>query len=87
MDPMATVVLGYTGAEGRFEAAMNELRLKLPGAVITRKTHASAEAQLEDSQVAALQASSDWTVRPMVYADASPPGQNFARTRSKLQQR
>ena len=84
---MATVVLSYKGPPGRFEAAMNQLRLEVPGGVLTRKTSTVVEAQLEDSQIAALHASSDWTVRPTVYADVSPPRQNLARMRSKLQQR
>lgn len=84
---MATVVLRYVGDEGRFDAAMEQLRLELPGARFTRKTSTAVEAEVQDSQVAALQARPEWTVGPLVYADASPPRHSLARMRSKLQQR
>lgn len=82
---MAAVVLTFVGPVGRMEAALEQLRLELPGASLTRKASTAVEALVEDSQVAALQAHPEWTVGPLVYADVTPPRPSLARMRSKLE--
>lgn len=81
------VVLSFQGEASRREDAEAELRRSFPDARIVAKTSATVEADLSPEQARAVADLGTWAVRPITYAEISPPSLNLDRLRAKLDRR
>ena len=81
---MTSVVLAYRGHPGARQSAEARLRQLIPGVVLTPKTGTLMEAQVDDSQVQALEAEPDWEVTHHTFAEIRKPAFNLKNARAKL---
>lgn len=81
---MTSVVLTYKGKATGRQSADAKLRRLFPDAVVTPKTGAIVEVQLDESHIAALETQADWEVSRPTFAEIRKPAFNLKNIRAKL---
>jgi len=81
---VTSVVLTYTGSPDQKLSAEARLRRCVPGVVLTPKTGTLVEAQVDDTQLAALEQNPDWVVSQPTFAEIRKPVFNLKNARAKL---
>lgn len=81
------VVLSFQCATSCREDAEADLRRMFPDARMVGKTFSTIEADLSPEHARAVAELGTWAVRPITYAEISPPSLNLYRLRAKLARR